>query len=395
MTIEALVRPEIRNLKPYVTARQESATVRLNANELPCSAGNADGGAALNRYPTIRPVALQSALSRLYGVAPANLLVTRGSSEAIDLLVRAFCRAGRDSVIVTPPTFAMYRVYADIQGARTIAAPLSGERDFRLEVGAVLERCEPETKLVFVCSPNNPTGNVVPHTDILELARARSGQSVIVVDEAYAEFNDEDSLGTFIPEFDNLVVLRTLSKALGLAGARCGTITAAPALIGWLDRMLAPYALATPVCDRVLDAMSAENLNRARRAVAEVVRERERMATALAGLPPVARVWPSRTNFLLVRFHDLAAVMRVLGERRILIRDFPQDPVLENCARITIGAREENDLLLATLKKGVRAGMFAVGAAWGVRGREELASNGANAIIDRPGQLLDVLQGRC
>lgn len=356
MTIEALVRPEIRNLKPYVTARQESAVVRLNANELPWSSGIGDDGEALNRYPAIRPVALQSALSRLYGVPAEGLLVTRGSSEAIDLLSRAFCRAGRDSVVVTPPTFAMYRVYADIQGARTIQAPLSAERDFRLDVGEVLERCEPETKLVFVCSPNNPTGNVVPQTDILELARARSGRSLIVIDEAYAEFNDEGSSSALIPEFDNLVVLRTLSKALGLAGARCGAVIGTPALIGWLDGMLAPYALATPVCDRVLEAMSAENLNRARQTVAEVVRERERMATALDGMHPVVRVWPSRTNFLLVRFHDLAAVMRVLADRRILIRDFPQEPVLANCARITIGAREENDLLLAALRSNLDGG---------------------------------------
>lgn len=353
MSIEPLVRPEIRNLKPYVTARQESATVRLNANELPWSFQGANGDAApLNRYPAIRPVTLQTALAGLYGIPPANLLVTRGSSEAIDLLIRAFCRAGRDSILVTPPTFAMYRVYADIQGARTIEAPLSPEQDFRLDAAAVLRRCEPDTKLVFVCSPNNPTGNLVPQSDIVELARARSGHSMIVVDEAYTEFNDERSLTALISRFDNLVVLRTLSKALGLAGARCGAVIGSSALIGWLNGMLAPYALATPVCDRVMDAISADNLNRARRAVSDVVRERERMAAKLAGMPPVDRVWPSRTNFLLTRFHDLAAVMRRLGDRRILIRDFPQEPVLEGCARITIGAREENDLLLAALQGG-------------------------------------------
>lgn len=356
MSIEALVRPEIRNLKPYVTARQESATVRLNANELPWSPRDTDGDAPLNRYPAIRPVMLQTALARLYGVAAANLLVTRGSSEAIDLLIRAFCRAGRDSIVVTPPTFAMYRVYADIQGAQTIEAPLSAERDFRLEVGAILERCEPDTKLVFVCSPNNPTGNVVPQADIVELACARSGQSVIVVDEAYAEFNDEDSLSASIAGFDNLVVLRTLSKALGLAGARCGAVIGAPALIGWLNGLLAPYALATPVVDRVMESVSTANLNRARRAVTDVVRERERMSAALCALPSVVRVWPSRTNFLLARFRDLAAVMRALCERRILIRDFPQEPALAGCARITIGAREENDLLLAALQGGIEDG---------------------------------------
>lgn len=356
MSIDTLVRPEIRNLKPYVTARQESATVRLNANELPWSSQAAEGVAGLNRYPAIRPVTLQTALARLYGVPAANLLVTRGSSEAIDLLIRAFCRAGRDSIAVTPPTFAMYRVYAHIQGAQAIEVPLAAEADFRLDTGAVLSRCEPDTKLVFVCSPNNPTGNVVPQRDILELARARAGQSVIVVDEAYAEFNDEGSLTASLAEHDNLVVLRTLSKALGLAGARCGAVIAAPALVGWLNGMLAPYALATPVVDRVMQALSTENLNRAQRAVAEVVRERERMTAALAGLPSVVRVWPSRTNFLLARFRDLAAVMRALHGRRILIRDFPQEPALADCARITIGARDENDLLLTALESGGRDG---------------------------------------
>lgn len=349
MSLETLVRPEIRDLKPYVAARQEGATVRLNANELPWSSGASTGHEALNRYPPIRPVALQTALASLYGVPAENLLVTRGSSEAIDLLIRAFCRAGRDSIIVTPPTFGMYRVYADIQGAQTIEAPLSAEDDFRLDVAAILERCEPETKLIFVCSPNNPTGNIVQRTDIIELARARSGRSVIVVDEAYVEFNDEDSLARSIAGFDNLVVLRTLSKALGLAGARCGAVIGAPALIGWLNAMLAPYALAMPVVDRVMEALSAVNLNRARRAVAEVVRERRRVTADLGDRPPVARVWPSRTNFLLARFHDLDAVMRELHERRILIRDFPQEPMLAGCARITIGARKENDLLLSAL----------------------------------------------
>ena len=356
MSLETLVRPEIRNLKPYVTARQEAATVRLNANELPWSPGDSIGAASLNRYPPIRPASLQTALAALYGVPPESLLATRGSSEAIDLLIRAFCRAGLDSIIVTPPTFAMYRVYADIQGAQTIEVPLSAEDGFRMDVGRILERCEAGTKLIFVCSPNNPTGNTVPRTDIIELARERAGRSVIVVDEAYAEFNDESSLAGSIAGLDNLVVLRTLSKALGLAGARCGAVLGAPALVGWLNGMLAPYALATPVLDRVMDALSAANLDRARQAVAEVVQERNRVAAALIDLPSVTRVWPSRTNFLLARFRDLASVMRILRDRRILIRDFPQEPALAGCARITIGAREENERLLAALQGGPENG---------------------------------------
>lgn len=359
MSLAALVRPEIRDLESYVTARQETATVRLNANELPWP--SQDEGAPLNRYPAIRPIVLQAALAERYDVAPDRLLATRGSSEAIDLLVRAFCRPGRDSIVVTPPTFAMYRVYADIQGARTIEVPLSnysdandsdaGERDFRLDIDAVLARCEADTKLVFICSPNNPTGNAASREDIVALARARSEKSVVVVDEAYAEFNDDaSSMTAVLSDLDNVVVLRTLSKALGLAGARCGAVIGAPDLVGWLNGMLAPYALATPVVDRVLDAMSPANLERARQAVAEVVRERARLAGELAALPSVERVWPSCTNFLLARFRDLSAVMNALRERRILIRDFPREPLLAGCARITIGTPEENDLLLDALR---------------------------------------------
>lgn len=350
MTIESLVRPEIRGLKPYVTARQEAATVRLNANELPWSSQDAGDGVPLNRYPAIRPATLQAALADLYGVPAERLLVTRGSSEAIDLLVRAFCRAGRDSILVTPPTFAMYRVYADIQGARTLEAPLDAARGFRPDAGVLLDRCEDDTKLVFVCSPNNPTGNAVAHADIVELARARAGRSVIVVDQAYAEFNDEEAISGELATLDNVVVLRTLSKALGLAGARCGAVIGAPALVGWLNGMLAPYAFATPVVERVLDALSPENRAQAQRAVAAIVRERERMTAALAALPAVDRVWPSRTNFLLTRFHDLQRVMQALACRRILVRDFPQETLLAGCARITIGTPSENQLLLDALR---------------------------------------------
>ena len=352
MTIESLVRPEIRGLKPYVTASQEAATVRLNANELPWSPRENLSGTPLNRYPAIRPASLQAALAASYGVSPERLLVTRGSSEAIDLLVRAFCRAGRDSIVVTPPTFTMYRVYADIQGAKTIEAPLSAERDFRLDVQAVLDRCEADTKLVFVCSPNNPTGGVVPHEDIAALAGSRAGRSVIVVDEAYAEFNEGSSVTGALSTLDNVVVLRTLSKALGLAGARCGAVIGDPTLVGWLNGMLAPYAIATPVIERVLEAMSPANLARARHAVAEIVAAREQLAVALGSLPAVERVWPSRSNFLLVRFHDLPAIMERLRRRRILIRDFPHETLLAGCARITVGTPEENGLLLDALQAG-------------------------------------------
>lgn len=352
MGIDSLVRPEILNLKRYVTARQESATVRMNANELPWPSQVDSASVPLNRYPEIRPQKLQEVLADYYGVPVECLLATRGSSEAIDLLVRAFCQAGRDSIVVTPPTFSMYRVYADIQGAETLSAPSQPGDDFQLDVEALLATCKPTTKIIFICSPNNPTGHVTPAAQILEIARARRGKSIVVVDEAYAEFSEATSLSSSLEEFDNIVVLRTLSKALALAGARCGAVVGAAPLIAWLDAMLAPYALATPVIDSVLHAFTVENLRTSRDALIHIVQERERLREALASQPQVLHIWPSQTNFLLVRFSNLGRVVAQLRSQRILIRDFPHDPQLAECARITIGTPQENDFLIAALRDG-------------------------------------------
>lgn len=348
MTIERLARPEIRDLQPYETARQITGRVRLNANEAPWP-GDGSATDGLNRYPEIRPLALHARLAAHYGVPPDMLLVTRGSSEAIDLLIRAFCRAGIDNIVISPPTFAMYRVYADIQGAETRAAPLDGETGFTLDAAEVNEKCTAETKLVFVCSPNNPTGGLVPLAGIAALAEARAGQSLIVVDEAYAEYSEEPSATGLLRSHENLVVLRTLSKAHSLAGARCGAVIASVGVIRLLNLILAPYALATPVIECVLRSLEPDNLARARAAVQRILQERERLAKALQRCPDVVRVWPSRSNFLLVKFRSLAAVAARLSAARILVREFDHEAVLQNCARISVGKPRENDLLLAAL----------------------------------------------
>ncbi len=345
--IRSLARPEVSRLRPYTAARQEPDSVRLNANEAPRPLGS---GAALNRYPEIRPARLQERLAAHYGVTPGNLLVTRGSSEAVDLLIRAFCRAGRDSIVISPPTFGMYRVYADIQGARTLSVPLAAERDFRLDPDDVLQHCTDDTKLIFICSPNNPTGSSVPLDVIRAIAGARASRSLVVVDEAYAEFSTEPSAVPDVERRDNVVVLRTLSKALSLAGARCGAVIGASDVISMLNAILAPYALATPVVDSVLEALSLDNLRRAAEAVAATVQERERLRRALAASPGVAKVWPSEANFLLVRFGDLAPLRSRLARERILVREL-EDAALEGCVRITVGTRRENDLLLAALDR--------------------------------------------
>lgn len=345
MSIENLARPEMRDLHSYETAAQVDGALRLHANEAPESSNT------LNRYPEIRPAALQSRLADRFGVSPGNILATRGSSEAIDLLIRTFCRAGEDSIVVTPPTFAMYRVYAAIQGAATVSCPLLAEKEFALDAESITTSCATSSKLIFVCSPNNPTGNVVPRSEIIRLLEARRDQSIIVVDEAYIEFSDTGSLAGLVRVYENLVVLRTLSKALALAGARCGAVIGSTALIRMLNGVLAPYALATPVIECVMQALSADQSESAENRIKLVVAERERVRNQLATNPDVQKVWPSEANFLLVQFRDLGEVQSRLQSRRILIRDFNGSPGLENCARITVGSPDDNSRLLSALNQ--------------------------------------------
>lgn len=345
MNVVPAARQDILGLKSYQPGAQISNTIRLNANEAPWTSG----GTRLNRYPEVHPHALRKRLAELFGVPPENLLVTRGSSEAIDVLIRAWCRAYTDSIVTTPPTFEMYRVYADIQGVNMIDVPLDAGNGFALDADAVIGSCAPETKLVFICSPNNPTGTLVPEEDILRIARAREGQSVVVVDEAYIEFAGRDSLANRVFEFNNLVILRTLSKAHALAGARCGAAIACEEIIDVMSKVLPPYSFPTPVIDTVIEALAGTRIEESAAAVAGVVAERERVFAELGNLGCVTERWPSRSNFILARLSDLVAVKDHLLDRGILIRDFGSTPGLENCARITIGAHDENNALLDAL----------------------------------------------
>ena len=347
MSTAALARPEIRGLERYRAAAQRPGSVRLNANEAPRPLDAS--GPALNRYPELRPAGLARGLAAHYGVSADDVLVTRGSSEAIDLLIRTFCAPGTDGIVIPAPTFGMYRVYADIQGAQTTSVPLAAANHFALDVEALLDACTAATKLVFVCSPNNPTGGRVPEEAIRALCAARSGRSLVVVDEAYIEFAGARSMAGAVGELDNLVVLRTLSKALALAGARCGALLAHPDVIRLLDAVLPPYALATPVVECVLAALTPEALARAQAAIEATIAERERLHRALAALAAVETVWPSDANFLLVRFRDPAAAASALAGRGILVRELGPEAGLSGCARISVGTPEENDMLLAAL----------------------------------------------
>lgn len=349
MTIATLARPEIRELRSYQLAPSPGDAVRLNANEAPIAIGNG-AAAGLNRYPALRPAVLTEKMAAYYGVAADNVLVTRGSSEGIDLLVRTFCAAGKDNVLLTPPVFELYEIYASVQGAGIVTVPLRAESDFSVDVAALLSACDENTKLIFLCSPNNPVGTVIPRELILQIVRARSGKSVVIIDEAYVEYGDTDSLTPLVREFDNLVVLRTLSKALALAGARCGAVVASAGLIRLLDGVLAPYAVSSPVISSAEQALSGAQLTEAKELVNGIIAERERLRSELATCKAVQFIWPSKANFLLIRFENLQRVGRCLEKAGIAIRTFAADATLDNCARITVASKTDNDRLIAAIR---------------------------------------------
>jgi histidinol-phosphate aminotransferase len=344
MSIVARARAEIRELQPYSSARMEAAgaAVMLNANESPW----AEGG--LNRYPDPQPSALVDALAQLYGAHADEVLAGRGSDEAIDLLVRAFCRAGEDAIVVCPPTFAMYAVCARIQGAEVIEAPLTPS--FELDGAAVLAAVTPDTKLVFLCSPNNPTGNLAPLDAIERIARTLAEQALVVVDEAYIEFARAPSALRLLAQHGNLAVLRTLSKAYALASARVGAVIAAADVIELLRRIQAPYPLPMPSVAAALAALAPDAQIEAAARVAGTIAAREQLREDLGALALVREIFTSRANFLCVRFADATAVYRQLLRRGVVVRDVSRYPGLEQCLRISIGTHTENSQLLKALR---------------------------------------------
>lgn len=347
MSIAKLARPEIQMLHAYEAAEQLDDTVRLNANESPMLSTVGNFRRPLNRYPEVRPQRLQRALAARFGCAPAQLLVTRGSSEAIDLLVRTFCRAGVDSVLMTSPSFVMYRHFAEVQGAIIQDVPTLAEDDFAIDVDALLAACDDSTRLIFVCSPNNPTGTMLPRQDLERLLEERGDHSAVAVDEAYVEFGNVPSVIELLDKYPNLLVLRTLSKALGFAGARCGAVAGPEAVIRMLGAVQAPYALATPVVECVEDALQDKQLALAESAIDEVIRERERLMRSIANFDFVKKIWPSEANFFLIEVDDAARVLRRCQEHHVLLRHFGGD--LEAYIRISVGSAEENSQLLCAL----------------------------------------------
>lgn len=352
MSVLDLVREDLRGFAGYKSARTETSRgdTWLNANES-AWANDADGDGTCRRYPDPQPSSLRDALCALYGCDASQLLIGRGSDEAIDLLVRATCTPGRDAVLVTPPVFGMYAVGARLQGAPLLEVPLlDGTAGFVPDIAAIADAIAMQpVKLVFLCSPSNPGGGAIPLDDIVTIAARARGRALVVVDEAYGEFSAVPSATALLDRFDNLVVLRTLSKAHALAAARIGVAIGDPVLIDVLRRCQAPYPVPTPCATLAVAGLSQAARARTATRIATVVRERERMREALTGSPDVRRVYPSQANFLLVRFEDAQVAFDALLAAGIVVRDQRAAPQLGDALRITIGTPEQNDRVLAAL----------------------------------------------
>lgn len=336
--IASLVRPNIAALAPYSTARDEydgPIGIFLDANESPYQNG-------YNRYPDPHQAALKAMIAPLKGIRPENLFLGNGSDEAIDLVFRIFCVPGKDNAVIMAPSYGMYGVAAAINDIEVRSVQLDSE--FRLDSEALLGACDAATKVIFLCSPNNPSGNAFDREQLLDICNRFGG--IVVIDEAYVDFS---SKGTLVPEAlvrDNLIVLQTLSKARAMAGLRIGLAISSPEIIRLMSMVKYPYNLSRAAMEKATELLGKPIDEE----VKVLISERARLSAELPRFPFIRKVFPSDANFILVRTDDANALYDYLLGKGIIVRNRNRVPGCEGCLRLTVGLPEENDALLAALK---------------------------------------------
>ena len=342
--IKSLVRENIRNLTPYRSARDdfEKGTL-LDANE------NSYGSIVrnsldLHRYPTPAHNSLRKKIATYRDVDFENIFLGVGSDEPIDLLIRIFCEPGRDSIIITPPTYGMYRVAANINNVGVKEVLLT--EDFQLKPDEILNAADESTKLLFLCSPNNPTANDLKRTDLLKLVTQFPG--IVVIDEAYIDFSRQESMAAMVQQYPNLVVLQTFSKAFGLAGIRLGIAISNPETIGYMLRVKAPYNINKLTADVAMKAFDNPDLLKVN--IDAIRKERGYVSEQLNHSGVIERVYPSNANFILFRIKNAKEIYQKLAEKGVIVRYRGNEPLCEDCLRVTIGLPDENVRFLKTLK---------------------------------------------
>jgi len=344
-SLENLIRENIKRLRPYSSARKEfsgAAEVFLDANE------NSFGSpldVAYNRYPDPLQSRVKEKVAKINNISPSEIFIGNGSDEAIDLLFRIFCRPQTDNVVICPPTYGMYEVSAEINDVEIKRANLT--EDFQLDLERIRGTIDRNTKLIFICSPNNPTGNLMSRETVLELAQSFDG--IVVVDEAYIHFSNERSLIDEINAVPNLVVLQTFSKAWGLAGLRVGLACANRDVIEFFNKVKPPYNVCEAAQELILGAL--ENESQVRANVAAIIGERFVLMNSLNEFSFVQKIYPTDANFILVRTDDANRIYEFLLDRKIVVRNRNNVALCEGCLRVTVGTPDENAGLLNALKE--------------------------------------------
>lgn len=341
MNLDKLLRKNIKSLQPYSSARDEysgEAMVFLDANENPYNQ-------PYNRYPDPLQRKLKEKIAGLKNIPPEQIFLGNGSDEPIDLLIRAFCEPAQDNIIIIDPTYGMYQVAAGINNVKVIKVPLTDE--FELNSRLLLESANDNTKLVFLCSPNNPSGNSLQKEAILKVVQ--NFQGIVVLDEAYVDFAPEKSLLPQLDKFSNLVILQTFSKAWGMAGIRLGMAFSHPEIISVLNKIKYPYNLNILTQQKALELV--ENRLQTEIWVKQIAAERDRMSNMLKELPFVIKIFQSDANFILVKMHDARGIYEFLKDKGVIVRDRSKIFLCENSLRITTGTPDENNQLINTLKE--------------------------------------------
>jgi histidinol-phosphate aminotransferase len=345
--INELVRKNIKNLKPYTSARDMySSGILLDANENSFGSVVESEGENLNRYPDPHQMSMREWLGVYLGIPYQKLFFGVGSDEIIDLLIRIFCEPGKDSIMILEPTYGMYKVAADINDVRTETVLLND--NFDIDTEAVINNWNNKIKLIFLCSPNNPTANLLNKNSIKDLLQKT--KSIIIVDEAYIDFaGDENSCLDLINEFPNLVILRTFSKAWGLAGIRLGYCICDEEIINYLFKIKAPYNINSLTRKAFHEAFS--NSSKKDEFISSILKEKQYIIEELNKITNIEKLFPSDTNYILIKIQDAVSVQKLLANEGVIIRDRSNQPGLENCLRITVGTHGQNEQLLRSLHK--------------------------------------------
>ncbi|CAD83523.1 histidinol-phosphate aminotransferase [Candidatus Blochmanniella floridana] len=350
MNFNYLIKNNILNLKPYQSARRlkHSGKIWLNANEYPIAPYYKGQYKNINRYPECQPPELINNYAAYSGVQSDHILVSRGADESIELLMKVFCRPNKDFIIFCPPTYGMYKTNAEILEIYYRMIPT--KKNWQLDLSSIQSQLN-NVKLIYICNPNNPTGNIIYLHSLKKLLKIIQNKALLVCDEAYIDFCRHASLIQLLTEYPNLIILRTLSKAFALAGLRCGFTLANPKIINLLTKVITPYPIPTPVIDIATQALTPQNIQYTQTRIKKIHNNRNMLIKALKQCSCVQQIFPSYTNYILVKFYPQYQVFKTLLNQGIVLRDQSYQPGLMHCLRITIGSYNECQLVISTLKK--------------------------------------------